>query len=91
VLLVLAIGFFGGIITTRLAIPIQKQMDYGDPSNIPALVHQLITIDLYWRMIPGLISMVALALMVYQLSGVTKQQTNNEQTLKEPGARPGPQ
>ncbi len=69
VILVLAIGLFGGAITTRLAIPIQKQMDYGDHQHIPALVQQLITIDLYWRVIPGLISLAALAVMTYQLSG----------------------
>jgi hypothetical protein len=69
VILVLAIGLFGGAITTRLAIPIQKQMDYGDHQHIPALVQQLITIDLYWRVIPGLIALAALAVMTYQLSG----------------------
>jgi hypothetical protein len=69
VILVLAIGLFGGAITTRLAIPIQKQMDYGDHLHIPDLVQQLIAIDLYWRVIPGLISLAALAVMTYQLSG----------------------
>ncbi|AFL89281.1 hypothetical protein Terro_3049 [Terriglobus roseus DSM 18391] len=72
VILVLAVGLFGGAITTRLAIPIQKQMDYGDHRHIPALVQQLITIDLYWRVIPGLIALAALATMTYQLSGTAK-------------------
>jgi hypothetical protein len=69
VILVLAIGLFGGAITTRLAIPIQKQMDYGDHQHLPELVRQLISIDLYWRVIPGLIALSALAVMTYQLSG----------------------
>lgn len=69
VILVLAIGLFGGAITTRLAIPIQKQMDYGDHQHIPALVQQLIAIDLYWRVVPGLIALAALAIMTFQLSG----------------------
>lgn len=69
VILVLAIGLFGGAITTRLAIPIQKLMDYGDHQHLPELVRQLISIDLYWRVIPGLIALAALAVMTYQLSG----------------------
>jgi hypothetical protein len=73
VIFVFAIGLFGGAITTRLAIPIQKQMDYGDHQHIPALVERLIAIDLYWRVIPGLLALAALAVMTYQFSSSSER------------------
>jgi len=36
VIFVLAIGVLGGVVTTRMAIPIQKQMYREDPSHIPS-------------------------------------------------------
>jgi hypothetical protein len=80
VILVLAIGLFGGVITTRLAIPIpiQRQMDYGDHLHIPALVQQLIGIDLYWRVVPGLIALAAPGVMTYQLSGSPRRSSAHD-------------
>ena len=68
VIFVLAIGALGGIVTTRMAIPIQKQMYREDPSRIPELVRQLIAVDLHWRIYPGLLALAALAVMVYQVT-----------------------
>jgi hypothetical protein len=69
VIFVLAIGLFGGAITTRLAIPIQKEMLHGDPGDRANMVQKLIDIDLRWRFFPGLLALGALSVMVYQLTG----------------------
>jgi hypothetical protein len=74
VIFVLAIGALGAVVTTRMAIPIQKQMYREDPSHIPALVQQLIAVDLYWRIFPGLLALAALAVMVYQLANAASTQ-----------------
>ncbi len=66
-LVIEAIGYF---VTTKLAIPLQKQMDHGDPSHIPALVQQLIAVDLYGRVIPGVISILILAFMIFRIMSV---------------------
>jgi len=64
----LAVGILGAITTTQLAIPIQKEMLHGDPAAISALVQKLIAVDLYWRIIPGLLALVAYGIMLFQLT-----------------------
>lgn len=68
VLFSLAVGILGAVTTTRLAIPIQKEMLHGNPADIPTRVSQLISIDLYWRIIPGIFAMIAYGLMLFQLT-----------------------
>jgi hypothetical protein len=68
VMFTLAVGVLGAITTTQLAIPLQKQMLHGDPANIPMLVGKLIKVDLYWRIIPGVLAMIAYGIMLFQLT-----------------------
>lgn len=69
VLLVAAIGFFETFVTLRLAIPLHKQLDHVvDRRLVPGLLNELINVDVQYRFWPGLLSLVALAVMVYQLT-----------------------
>ena len=68
VLFTLAVGLLGAVTTTQLAIPIQKEMLHGNPADIPTRVRQLISIDLYWRIIPGISAMIAYGIMLFQLT-----------------------
>jgi hypothetical protein len=76
VIFVLAMGILGGVATTRMAIPIQKQMYREDPGHIPALVQQLISVDLHWRIFPGLLALAALAIMVYQVTNAASNKAS---------------
>lgn len=68
VIFVLGVGILGAITTTQMAIPLQKQMLHGDPANIPGLVRKLIEVDLYWRIIPGILALIAYGVMLFQLT-----------------------
>jgi hypothetical protein len=73
VVFTLAVGVLGVATTTQLAIPLQKQMLHGDPGDIPVLVSKLIEVDLYWRIIPGLLAMMAYGVMLFQLAAFTDE------------------
>lgn len=77
VIFVLGVGILGAITTTRLAIPLQKQMLHGDPANIPGLVRRLIEVDLYWRIIPGILALIAYGVMLFQLTTFTDNRNGN--------------
>lgn len=57
----------GAYATVRMAIPVQIRMLHGPASAMPDGIAQLITIDLYWRAIPGTICLIAVGLMIYKL------------------------
>lgn len=72
VLFVAAVSLVETFVTLRLAIPIHKQLDHVvDRSQVPGLLTELINIDVQYRFWPGLLSLGALALMVYQLTRPT--------------------
>ena len=54
------------VITVTLAIPIQNQLDQ---YQSVALIERLVWYHLYLRTLPGLIVLLALAAMLYQLIG----------------------
>jgi hypothetical protein len=65
---VLLCQLIGAYATVRMAIPLQIRMLHGAASAIPEGVAQLISIDLYWRGIPGIICLIALGVMIYRIS-----------------------
>jgi hypothetical protein len=68
VALVLVCQLIGAFATVGMAIPLQIRMLHGPASAIPEGVRQLISIDLYWRGIPGLLCLIVLAVMIYSIS-----------------------
>jgi hypothetical protein len=69
VLLVAIVGLVETFVTVRMAIPIYKQLDHVvDRSKVPDLLNELIAVDLHYRFWPGLLSLAALVVMVYQLT-----------------------
>jgi hypothetical protein len=69
VIFIAIISLLETFVTLRLAIPIHKQLAHVvDRSQVPGLLHELINVDVQYRFWPGLLSLVALALMVYQLT-----------------------
>jgi hypothetical protein len=66
--LVLLSQLIGAFATVRMAIPLQIRMLHGPASAIPEGVAQLISIDLYWRGIPGIVCLIALGMMTYNVS-----------------------
>ncbi|MEJ7661516.1 MAG: beta-L-arabinofuranosidase domain-containing protein [Hymenobacter sp.] len=69
VLLVAAGGFFETFVTLRLAIPSTSSWTtLWTAALVPGLLNELINVDVQYRFWPGLLSLVALAVMVYQLT-----------------------
>ena len=54
------------IVTITLAIPIQNQFDQ---QKSVALVEQLVWYHVYLRTLPGIVVLLAIAAMLYQLTG----------------------
>jgi hypothetical protein len=73
--LVLICQLIGAFATVRMAIPVQVRMLHGPASAIPQGIAQLISIDLYWRGIPGIICLIALGMMIYRISTAPDRQS----------------
>ena len=63
------LNLFIWIVTAALAIPIHKQLDR---SKSDELIGRLVTIHLYWRLLPGLILMLITAAMMVQAFRVAR-------------------
>jgi phosphate starvation-inducible membrane PsiE len=66
VVIAAVLNLFIWVITTTLAIPIQKQLDQAKSTE---LIGRLVKVHLYLRLIPGSLNMIVTALMMYQVLG----------------------
>jgi phosphate starvation-inducible membrane PsiE len=64
VVIAAVLNLFIWVITTTLAIPIQKQLDQVKSTE---LIGRLVKVHLYLRLIPGSLNMIVTALIMYQV------------------------
>lgn len=70
VIIVALILIWEGIATTTMTIPIHKQLDH---SKSQALLDKLISLDLYYRILPAIVCLAIIGIMLYQLTEANRE------------------